>query len=147
MGVGADALRLLRLRAKFNASQNDRTYGQCLRTGPKLLGWRWFATGLSSRFLTIVLSVAVLRLATDTSRLLVLVLPAVVPLCAIALSESGTVRIAVGVVFAIPAVVAVIPSRFTYTLRPLPFEQVEACYSNGTDCGLGTTNSGRSRRR
>ncbi|OZC75190.1 hypothetical protein CH251_10460 [Rhodococcus sp. 06-462-5] len=83
--------------------------------------------------LTIVLSVAVLPLATDTSRLLVFALPAVVPLCAMALSESGKVRIAVGVMFAIPAVVSVIPSRFTYSLRPQPFEQLESWYSANTE--------------
>lgn len=79
--------------------------------------------------LTIVLSIAVLPLATDTSRLLVFALPAVVPLCAMAMSESGKVRIAAGVVFAIPAIVSVIPSRFTYRLRPQPFEQLESWYS------------------
>lgn len=83
--------------------------------------------------LTIVLSLAVLPMATDTSRLLVFALPAVVPLCAIALSESSRVRIAVGVVFAIPAVVSVIPSRFTYRLRPQPFEQLESWYSANTE--------------
>ncbi|MFY2791585.1 hypothetical protein [Rhodococcus sp. MALMAid1271] len=83
--------------------------------------------------LTIVLSVAVLPLATDTSRLLVFALPAVVPLCAIALSESGKARIAVGVMFAVPAVVSVIPSRLTYTLRPQPFEQLESWYSANTE--------------
>jgi hypothetical protein len=83
--------------------------------------------------LTVVLSVAVPPLATDTTRLLVVTLPAVVPLCAMALSESGRVRIAVGVMFAIPAVVSVIPSRFTYGLRLHPFEQLEAWYSANTE--------------
>lgn len=70
-------------------------------------------------------------------------LSAVVPLCAMALSESDKVRIAVGVLFAVPAVVSVIPSRFTYALRPQPYEQSESWYSSDKElfCGFGASGS------
>ena len=80
--------------------------------------------------LTAGLSLAALPLATDTSRLLVFALPAVIPLCALVLSASPLARLGVGGALAVPAALSVIPSRLTLDhLRPTPFNQLETWYT------------------
>ncbi|WP_037158565.1 hypothetical protein [Rhodococcoides fascians] len=111
-GISSLGLYIARSSHKAKAVQELRSSGPA----------QYFAT-------VVVIALASLPLATDTSRLLVFALPATLPITAVVLSKCTRRTLLIACGLAVPAVFVVLPTRVSFALKPEVLTQLEEWYA------------------